>query len=380
MSAFGLAWQSLIHNRIRTLIAATGVAFAVLLLFLQLGFYGAVGRTATMLFDHLRFDLVIASSEHQDLTRMRDFPRSRLAQAQAVPAVAAVTPLTIERGQWRNPNMPTHWWSRQRPSRVPSRSFSWSAFRPIDCPGCFASGPQRGVPHPGVRRSHGSESGAAGHGCLRRQGPAGVRRLRVLHLPAGLGDRPAGEHAPGGSGRRVHDRHQLQLERDADHRRGDAFPGVLPVDRPGHPRAGRTETRRGPGCRESRLQAVLPPDVQVLTPDEANDIETEYWVDGNNIGKVLWATVLLAVVVGVIFLYQMMAADVRNRLAEFATAKALGYEPSHLSATVLWQAVLLACVGYLPGLAAAFVLYDVFGKGPGSPCGSRPSTWSWSWS
>src|SRR6476659_9393783 len=91
VSAFGLAWHSLIHNWVRTLIAATGVAFAVLLLFLQLGFYGAVGRTATMLFDHLRFDLVIASSEHQDLTRVRDFPRGRLAQARAVPGVAAVT-------------------------------------------------------------------------------------------------------------------------------------------------------------------------------------------------------------------------------------------------------------------------------------------------
>ena len=53
-------------------------------------------------------------------------------------------------------------------------------------------------------------------------------------------------------------------------------------------------------------------------------------------------------------------------------AKALGYEPSHLSATVLYQAVLLAFVGYLPGLLAAFVLYDVFGKGAGLPMRLSP--------
>jgi putative ABC transport system permease protein len=122
-----------------------------------------------------------------------------------------------------------------------------------------------------------------------------------------------------------------------------------------------------PSSTKAALREVLPPDVRVLTLDEANGIEISYWVDGNNIGKVLWATVLLAVVVGVIFLYQMMAADVLSRLPEFATAKALGYPSAHLRATVLWQAVLLALVGFLPGLGVSTVLYEVFGERAGLP-------------
>ena len=51
---------------------------------------------------------------------------------------------------------------------------------------------------------------------------------------------------------------------------------------------------------------------------------------------------ILAVVVGVIFVYQMMAADIRNMLPEYATVKALGYRPPYLTGVVLWQAVLLA--------------------------------------
>ena len=59
MNAFTLALRNLLHQRIRTLISLAGVAFAVLLIFSQLGFLGAVDRTATLLFDRLDFDLLL---------------------------------------------------------------------------------------------------------------------------------------------------------------------------------------------------------------------------------------------------------------------------------------------------------------------------------
>ena len=63
-------------------------------------------------------------------------------------------------------------------------------------------------------------------------------------------------------------------------------------------------------------------------------------------------------VVGVIFVYQMMAADIRNMLPEYATVKALGYRPPYLTGVVLWQAMLLALLGYVPGFVAALGLYS----------------------
>jgi putative ABC transport system permease protein len=67
--------------------------------------------------------------------------------------------------------------------------------------------------------------------------------------------------------------------------------------------------------------------------------------------------VVLAVVVGVIFVYQMMAADIRAMLPEYATVKALGYRPSFLGGVVLAQAAFLAVLGFAPGFAAALGLY-----------------------
>ena len=80
MSAFILAALNLLHQRIRTLISIAGVAFAALLIFTQLGFLGSVDRTATLLFDHLDFDLLLTSGEYIDLNTPQGFPRPRLFQ------------------------------------------------------------------------------------------------------------------------------------------------------------------------------------------------------------------------------------------------------------------------------------------------------------
>ncbi len=373
MSAFRLAWKNLIHNQIRTLIAATGVAFAVLLLFLQLGFYGAVGRTATMLFDHLRYDLVIASSEHQDLTRVRDFPRARLAPARVVPGVAAVTPMTIGRGQWRNPHIPGHWWSRQATEPGSVSLIFMIGVPPDQLPRVFrTSPPNAAFPTPDYAESAGRRLARLDTILLDSEAKPEFGSLELFSTQT------ASE-----IGGRVN---QLRVDVVGECSIGTSFSwnGMLITSEETLARLSFRTTERvtlglvelepgvDPAAAKASLQAVLPPDVQVLTPDEATKIEVAYWVDGNNIGKLLWATVLLAVVVGVIFLYQMMAADVRNRLAEFATAKALGYKPSHLNAIVLWQAVLLAGIGYLPGLAASAVLYEVFGSRAGLPMQLSP--------
>ena len=107
------------------------------------------------------------------------------------------------------------------------------------------------------------------------------------------------------------------------------------------------------------LTALLPGDVLVLTRAQIEAQERRYWMKFTSIGQFLLVAVILAVVVGIIFVYQMMAADIRNMLPEYATVKALGYKPGYLTMVVLWQALLLAAMGYLPGFMIAIGLYEV---------------------
>src|SRR5947209_4178175 len=65
----------------------------------------------------------------------------------------------------------------------------------------------------------------------------------------------------------------------------------------------------------------------------------------------------LAFVVGVVFVYQVMASDVGSRLGEFATLKAMGYGDGDVNRVVLQQALLLAVAGFVPGLLAGEGVY-----------------------
>src|SRR5262245_10938392 len=103
MSPFHLAMSNLMQQPMRTLVSLIGVSFAVLLVFMQLGFLGSLLTSATLLFDQLDFDLLMVSSEYITLNRSSSFPRDRLAQAHAVSGVQTVRPLTTALGLWREP-------------------------------------------------------------------------------------------------------------------------------------------------------------------------------------------------------------------------------------------------------------------------------------
>src|SRR5262249_13944161 len=128
-------------------------------------------------------------------------------------------------------------------------------------------------------------------------------------------------------------------------------------------------TGTDPVAVQRELHALLPPDVKVYTRAEINASERRYWLRLTSVGQFLVVAVILAVVVGIIFVYQMMAADIRNMLPEFATVKALGYRPPYLTGVVLWQAVLLALLGYVPGFLASLALSTAARKVGGIPTG-----------
>ena len=68
-----LAWRNLVHQKLRTAVATIGVSFSIVLVFLQLGFFGAVEATATHLFSAVDFDLMVVSTEFLQTNRPGSF-------------------------------------------------------------------------------------------------------------------------------------------------------------------------------------------------------------------------------------------------------------------------------------------------------------------
>jgi putative ABC transport system permease protein len=107
------------------------------------------------------------------------------------------------------------------------------------------------------------------------------------------------------------------------------------------------------------LRQTLPEDVTVLTRAELENRERGYWLTGKSIGVLFTTGVLVAFVVGVIFVYQIISTDIANHLPEYATLKAMGYDQRYLSTIVLQQATILGALSYVPGLAVSLFLYEV---------------------
>jgi putative ABC transport system permease protein len=369
VTPFALAWSNLAHKRGRTAIAAGGVAFAVILIFMELGLLGGVGRTATMLYDNLNFDLLLLSSEYLDLSRTSEIPRARLAQARAATGVDDVIPLHFSVGGWRAPT--THGlFGTRRGGGV--MSINVLGVPPGQVDRAFRIGPNGVFPNAEEARARGALLGRLDSVLFDRRSKPEFGDYRDL-----MAIRPDGT---GGDEIRLNGK-QAVVVGYFELGTGFSWNGMLMSSEETFNRillGSESQVSFGlvqlkPGVDvvqvQRELRAVLPPDVQVLTRAEINAMESRYWLRVTSVGQFLLVAVVLAVVVGVIFVYQMMAADIRAMLPEYATVKALGYRPPYLTGVVLWQAVLLALIGYVPGFLAAIGLYAAARKWGGIPTG-----------
>jgi putative ABC transport system permease protein len=344
MSPLHLAWRNLLHQPLRTFISLAGVAFAVVLLFMQLGFLGSVDVTATQLYDHLEFDLLLVSSEYLDLNRPGNLPRERLAQAR-VEGVNNVVPLTVGVGLWHDP----------RPDVAIRRQWNimMLGVEPAQIDRVFG-GPGRPIyASPGTA----AEAGAA------------LARVDTVLLDQQSWPQ-YGEPEQRRPGSRVElNGRRVEVSGSCSVGTGFGYNGLLITSEESyHHLTGQRGDRvtfglvqLAAGARPSEVKAALarklPRDVQVLTRAEIYDQEQTYWRDSTAVGRFFSLAVLIALAVGGVFVYQIMASDIRNHLAEYATVKALGYRGSFLAQVVFAQAVLLGLIGYLPGMVAALGLY-----------------------
>ena len=58
-----VAWRILNHQKGRTALALGGIFVAILLIFVELGFFIAVPQGGMLIYDHMRFDLLVCSNK-----------------------------------------------------------------------------------------------------------------------------------------------------------------------------------------------------------------------------------------------------------------------------------------------------------------------------
>jgi putative ABC transport system permease protein len=97
-----LAILNLLNQPVRTSVSILGVTFALVLVFMQLGFLGAVGNTATIVLDRLEFDLIIRSPEYLHLYEADTVDQRVLQLVAGYPEVQDVSPFYIMLQRWQS--------------------------------------------------------------------------------------------------------------------------------------------------------------------------------------------------------------------------------------------------------------------------------------
>jgi putative ABC transport system permease protein len=361
-----IALRNLVHDPSRTGIALAGSGFSLIVIFMQLGFFRATQRTATLVLEKLDFDLVITSKDYQYFSEAGTFPIERVRTAGSVPGVASVVPFYVRTGLWRSlgtgSGVPS---TDNEPARWRRRSILVLSYFTTDRP--FLPG------IPG----------------LEEQGTG--LRIEELEKPFALfvDRRSRWEFGPREPGTPVELNNQrFRLAGTFEMGTGFAAEGAALLSNQNFSRAFGDDATDQPSLAlikltplakveevEIRLREALPgswieaktrafdspgrpdSDVRIFRRSEIEWQERLFWVREKTIGVLFLMGVAISFLVGLVVFYQVLSSDIADHISEYATLKAIGYSDASVAAIVMGQASILGLLGYLGALAAATGLY-----------------------
>ncbi len=331
-----LSWLQLTREKTRLAVALSGIAFADILMFMQLGFRDALYYSNVRMHSSLAGDVILINNQSNAVLSMKTFSQRRLYKALDLPTVQSVHPIYLDYTSWRNPVT-----GRPRSILIFGMNPEVNLF---DLPGVDENLNKLKLPDIVLYdRSSRVEYGPIADNF--NQGKvvtAEVRRRQVK--VGGLFTLGASFGADGNL--ITSDVNFLRIFNNRQ--RGLIDIGIIKL-KPG----------TDPIQVAQELRSYLPTDINVLTKEEFIEFERNYWASSTAIGFIFTLGTIMGFIVGTVIVYQILYTEVNDHLSEYATLKAIGYTQNYLLTVILQEAFLLAVVGYLPGFACALVLYNV---------------------
>jgi putative ABC transport system permease protein len=366
MFAIPLAWLQLKRETVRLLVALAGIGFAVMLMFIQLGFKDALFESAITLHKNIQGDVFLISTQSTSLISMKSFDDRRLYSTLGVPGVERVSPMNIAFGIWKNP----FWEGLPKPQ---TRSIMVIGVDPNDAvmqlPGVNEATREKireqdvvlfdkrsreeFGPIPAKFTEYQSQN-------KRVEAELEGRRVKVgdiFELGASFG-------ADGNMITSTSNFRRIFSGRKS----GQIDVGIIQL-KPGTDVIATMENIRKSLPGEYRVNKDLKPaqaaqdfnlgDVRVLSREAFIEAERKYWETGTGIGFIFGLGVAIGFVVGIVIVYQILYTDVSDHLPEYATLKAMGYYNRYLLKVVFQEAVILGLMGYIPGYFLSTAMYNL---------------------
>ncbi|MBD2177973.1 FtsX-like permease family protein [Pseudanabaena sp. FACHB-1998] len=411
--AVPLAWLQLTYEKSRLLVAIAGITFAVVLMFLQLGFRDALFTSAVRLQGNLIGDLVIISPQSTNLVGMRNFSQRRLYQASGLKGVSSVNPLYIGIAAWKIQEDPA---GQTRNILVLGANPDASIFK---MPGAALNinnvkkqdvvlfdrasraefGPIVGECGTLALKAKFNDEAFACNNQVNRE--VANRKISI----GGLFELGASFAADGATITsdtnflRIFDNRRsglinvglINLQPNASayevmlefirSQPGDSV--VLPREKlvpDGKRVKGLFQERIGADGKltleENKDKVTIAKseltvadlqktedaaidDTRILTAQGYVNFEKGYWQKSTAIGFIFSLGTVMGFIVGIVIVYQILYTDVSDHLAEYATLKAMGYGNFYLAQIVIQESFVLSILGFIPGLGISFGLYNL---------------------
>jgi putative ABC transport system permease protein len=339
-STVPLAWRNLLADKRRLSRSVIGIAFAVLIMLMELGFRSGFVESMLLVIRQLDGELMLVSSTKYQFDRRTPFSRRQLSEARAVPGVATVRPLYAEwkTAAWKNP---------QDRDLLAVQVLAFDPDQPV-----FLlreiSAKLRELRQPDTvmvdrraRRELGDGSTGTGTELARRN----VRVVGTFSLgPDFFSDGTV----------ITSDRNFLKLF------------GASGPNPPDLPRIEVGVIKVLPGSQvedvQRALRAAMPANVAVLTKAELIDQEAQFHSQVSPAGPIFGVGTLVGFAVGMMISYQILFSELADQLPQYATLKAMGYRNGFLVKVVMQQAVFYGLLGYALAWMLCYLLFRIISE------------------
>ena len=321
-----IGWLQLTHSRTRFAAAIAGVAFANVLVFVQLGIMNSMATATMKPYEFFSADIMISASDANSMTEGGNVARQWLFQAQADPEVTLGTGIFVGNTNWPRPTKTLGLTSFGIDPTLPD--FLSPVLKPklatlqLKDSGILDMA-TRGLP---------PEEAAA----IRPQTPAS---FEVTGKTLTLYDTFQGGGGFGGDGYLImSDQTFLSL---FPARRSAAPDHILLQVTPG----------ADPDVVSARLHDLISDkSLRIRSYTQAKADDLKYQQTKRPTGIIFGFGVIIGVLVGIVIVYQVLSTDVADHLSEYATFKAMGYPQKFFLGIVFEEALILAVFGFVPGV------------------------------
>jgi len=314
-----LALRNLVHDRVRLIVTLVGIAFAVVLMNVEIGIFLGFVRTTSSLVDHARADLWVMAQGTRNVDQTVAISERKYYEALAVPGVSRAARLNVEFADWRRPD-------------GGSESVLIVGLKPgngLLHPWNVVEGDIRSLRYPGTVMIDEFYRQKLGITHLGQTVEIGGHRAQVVGFTRGIRSFTQSPYVFAST----------RTALDYSRIRPDQTKYVLVKVKPG----------ADIDAVKARLAKALP-DVDVKTAAQFSRQTQFYWMFTTGAGLALLVAAFMGLLVGAVVISQTLYATTIDHLGEYGTLRAIGAPDRYLHAVIARQAVLSALWGYALGL------------------------------